>query len=327
MNKQFIKKGEKMEKKEKKVEKEKKLNTTEKTKKVATKTTRKTTKKAETKTTTKAKEKATKTKTTETKATKKTKTRKEEFDSILEKIREMSDAIELHTSVKKAVSKEEVDNTYLKYIENSLEDKLFDDVKFDKINSNILLEVICPDLVNIENFEIDKLEIADIGSHFEEEDNYIDKICTYDNNFICLFGVNEENNDKVIKYEQRKFSRLDIIEAISKKIEQGKTVQMEQYDEYYIIKDTNGTKVFSERKMTSLIKMEDTMFDKIKSKLTSLFKINLFTKKKSLPNVELIYDTNPNRFKNFKHSSKVDAKNRMKTLLTKERETIRNASN
>ena len=37
------------------------------------------------------------------------KTRKEEFDAILEKIKKMSEAIELHTNVKDAVSKEEVD--------------------------------------------------------------------------------------------------------------------------------------------------------------------------------------------------------------------------
>lgn len=254
------------------------------------------------------------------------KKRKEEFDSILEKIKKMSDAIELHTNVKKAVSKEEVDNNYLNYVENSLEDKLFNDVKFDKIKSKILLEVVCPNLVNIENFKIEKLEITDIGSHFEEQDNYIDKICIYDNKFICLFGVDEQNSDKVIKYEPRKFSRIDIVEAIYEKLGQGKIARLEQYDEYYVVKDISGIKVFSERKLTSLMKIEDTMFDKIKHKLTSLFTITLFTKKKCIPNVELIYDTNPNRFKNFKQSSKVDAKNRMKVLLTKEREITRNAN-
>lgn len=96
------------------------------------------------------------------------KKRKEEFDSILEKIKKMSEAIELHSHVKEAVSKEEIDGNYLKYIENSLEDKLFNDAKFDKIKSKVLLEVVCPELINIEHFEIQKLEIADIGSHFQQ---------------------------------------------------------------------------------------------------------------------------------------------------------------
>lgn len=254
------------------------------------------------------------------------KARKEEFDSILEKIKKMSEAIQLHTNVKDAVSKEEVDNNYLKYIENSLEDKLFNDAKFDKIKSKVLLEVVCPDLVNIENFEIEKLEIEDIGSHFEELENYIDKICTYDNKFVCLFGINENNPEKVIKYEPRKFSRLDMIEAICAMLEEGKTAQMEQYDEYYVVTNETGLKVFSERKIVSLIKIEETVFDKIKDKLTSLFTLNMFNKKKIMPNIKLVYDTNENRFDNFEYESKLSAKKRMKALLQKEREVTRNTA-
>ena len=255
------------------------------------------------------------------------KARKEEFDRILEKIKKMSEAIELHTNVKEAVSKEEVDNSYLKYIENSLEDKFFCDAKFDKIRSKELLEVVCPDLENIENVEIDKLEIEDIGSHFEEQENYIDKICTYDGKFICLFGVNETNPEKVLKYEARKFTRTDMIEAICEKLEEGKSAQMEQYDEYYVVTDENGLKVFSERKITALLKVEETIFDKMKNKLAELFNKRLFTKKKYLPNIELVYDSNPNRFKDFKHTSKIDAKSRMKVLLNKEREITRSTNN
>ena len=254
------------------------------------------------------------------------KARKEEFDSILEKIKKMSEAIELHTNVKDAVSKEEVDNNYLKYVENSLEDKLFCDAKFDKIRSNVLLEVVCPDLANIENFDIQKLEITDIGSHMEENEKYIDKICTYDGKFICLFGVNENNTEKVIKYEQRKFSRVDMIEAICKKLEGQKTMQIEQYDEYYVVKEENSIKVFSERKEMALLKVEETIFDKMKNKLMDLFNKKVFAKKKYLPNIELIYDSNPNRFKDFKTSSKVEAKSRMKILLTKERKVTRNTN-
>ena len=250
---------------------------------------------------------------------------KEEFDNILSKIKKMSDAVELHENVKKAVSEDKVDNNYLKYIENSLEDKLFCDAKFDKIRSKILLEVVCPDLVKFENFEIEKLEITTIGSHFEELDNYIDKICTYDNKFVCLFGVNENNPEKVIKYEPRKFSRQDMVEAICSKLEDGNVAQMEQYDEYYVVTDNNGLKVFSERKIVALMKIEETVFDKIKGKISSLFS-NMFSKKKCMPNIKLVYDTNPNRFENFEHTSKVDAKSRMKVLLQKEREITRNTN-
>lgn len=250
------------------------------------------------------------------------KTKKEEFDDILAKIEKMSEAVELHENVKKAVTENKVDSNYLKYIENSIEDKFFCDAKFDKISPKVLIEVVCPDLVNIENFEIEKLEIETIGSHFEELDNYIDKICTYDEKFVNLFGIKENCQEKAIKYEPRKFSRLDMIEAICSKLGEGDVAQMEQYDEYYVVTDEHGLKVFSERKIVALVKVEETMFDKIKSRL-SLFFTNRFTKKKYMPNIKIVYDTNPNRFENFEHTSKIDAKNRMKVLLQKEREITR----
>ena len=114
-----------------------------------------------------------------------------------------------------------------------------------------------------------------------------------------------------------------MIDAICQKLEEGKTVKMEQYDEYYVVTEGDSLKVFSERKNVSLVKLEETIFDKMKNKLSTIFKINFFSKKKGLPNIDIVYDNNANRLKNFKHTSKIDAKNRMKTLLTKEREITR----
>lgn len=253
--------------------------------------------------------------------------KKDEFDGILEKIKKMSEAVELHNNVKKAVSENEVDDNYLKYIENSLEDKLFNDAKFDKIKSKVLIEVVCPELINIENFEIEKLEITDISSHYEEIENYIDKICLYDGKFVCMFGINERNAEDVLKYEARKFIRADMLEAIMKKVSNDKISKMEQYDEYYVITTDEGIKVYSERKATALLKMEETIFDKIKNKLNSLFNNTVFAKNKYLPKIDLIYDANQNRLKNFKTGSKVDAKKRMKVLLNSERELTRSTEN
>ena len=253
--------------------------------------------------------------------------KKEQFDDILEKIKKMSEAVELHENVKKAVSDKEVDDNYLKYIENSLEEKLFNDVKFDKLKSKVLIEVVCPELVNIENFEIEKLEIIDISSHYEEIENYIDKVCLYDNKFICMFGVNERNQEDVLKYESRKFIRADMIEAIMNKVGNGKISKIEQFDEYYVVLTEEGVKIYSERKSTALLKLEETFFDKLKTKLTSLFTITLFAKKKYLPKIDIIFDSNQNRFKDFKTTSKVDAKKRMKQLLKNEREITRSTDN
>ena len=263
----------------------------------------------------------------ETESEEKTQTKKDEFDSILDKIKKMSDAVELHTNVKKAVSDNEVDNNYLKYIENSLEDKLFNDAKFDKIKSKVLIEVVCPELINIENFEIGKLEITDVSSHYEEIENYIDKICLYDGKFVCMFGVNERNAEDVIKYEARKFIRADMLEAIMKKVSNDKISKMEQYDEYYVLTTDEGIKIYSERKATALLKMEESIFDKIKSKISALINAASFSKSKYLPKIDLIFDTNQNRLKNFKTGSKVDAKKRMKVLLNSERELTRSTEN
>ena len=79
-------------------------------------------------------------------------------------------------------------------------------------------------------------------------------------------------------------------------------------------------------KILSLTKVEETIFDKLKNKLTALFNNNLFAKRKYLPNMELIYDNNQNRFKDFKTTSKVDAKKRMKVLLMRERKVTRNVN-
>lgn len=248
------------------------------------------------------------------------KSTKEQFEEILEKIKKMSEAIKLHSEVKEAASKEEVDYNYLRYIENSLEDKLFDDANIKGIMPKILLEVVCPDLTNIENFEVNKLQIETIGTHFEENENYIDKICIYDNKLVSVFGISEIHPDKVLKYDSRKFARADMIEAIQEQYEEGKKIQLYQYDEYYICVENERVKVFSERKITALVKIQETIFDKIKFKLS-----NMLTKRKCVPNLELVYDSNPNRINDFKHKSKFDAKIRMKALLNKEREITREA--
>ena len=253
--------------------------------------------------------------------------KKDEFDKILEKIKKMSEAVELHDNVKKAVSDNEVDDNYLRYIENSLEEKLFNDAKFDKVKSKILIEVVCPELTGIENFNIEKLEILDVSSHFEEIENYIDKVCAYDGKFICMFGINERNSENVIKYESRKFIRADMLEAITNKVGNTKISKIEQFDEYYVVNFEEGFKIYSERKSTALVKLEETIFDKIKSKFSALFTKTLFSKKKYLPNIDVIYDSNQNRFKDLKVSSKVNAKKRMEVLLNSEREIVRNSNN
>lgn len=251
------------------------------------------------------------------------KKKKEEFDDILENVKNISEALELHQKVKNAVLNEEIDMNYLKYVENTLEDKLFNDAKFDKILPKVLLEVVCPELTKIEKFDVAKLEIENIGSHFEEQENYIDKICIYDGKLISVFGICESNPEKTIKYETRKFSRVDMVEAVKAKYEEEELVQLYQYDEYYIGVEKDRIKVFSERKIYALVKVEETVFDKIKSRFSSLFTTNLFTKKKYYPNIDLVYDSNPNRLKDLKVKSKFDAKSRMKALLNKEREVTR----
>lgn len=247
------------------------------------------------------------------------KNKKEQFEEKLAKMQDMSEAIELHQNVKEAVQKEEIDYNYLRYIENSLEDKLFDGINTQGIMPKVLLEVICPDLAKIDKFNINNLQIENIGSHFEEQENYIDKICVYDNKLISVFGINEMHPNRYIKYEPRKFSRVDMINAIRAKYKEGQTITLYQYDEYYICIEKEKIKAFSERKITALVKVQETIFDRIKEKISSMFT----NKKKMYPDLELVYDSNPDRITEFKHKSKLYAKNRMRLLLNRERELTR----
>lgn len=249
--------------------------------------------------------------------------KKDELEAILFDVKNISEAINLHNLAKKEFSNGQIDVNYLKYIENSLEDKIFNDSKFDNIVSKILLELVCPDLEKIKDFNIKNLEILTIGNHIEEDKSYIDKICIYNNKIINLFKINEINPQKASKIENRKFTREDMINAVRGQYEEGKKIQMYQYDEYYIGIEENRIKVFKEKKITALIKMEETAFDKIKSKLSLLLNQNIFNKKRFLPTLELVYDTNPNRFNNIETHSKLSAMKRMKSLLSKERSITR----
>ena len=247
---------------------------------------------------------------------------KDQFEDILTKIKQMSEAIELHDNVKEAVDKKEVDYNYLRYIEKSLEEKLFENANVKEIMPKVLLEIICPGLVGIEEFDSSKLQIENIGSHFEEQENYIDKICLYNNKLICVFGISEMHPNKVLKYEPRKFSRVDMINAIKEYYKEGQKINLFQYDEYYIcIEENNDLKVFSERKVTALVKVQETIFDKIKEKLSKIF-----AKKKKGIDLNIVYDSTRNRLLDINQSSKFDAKNRMKLLLNREREIINEQS-
>lgn len=248
---------------------------------------------------------------------------KEKLEEKLEQVKKIEDGISLYEEAKVALKKEEIDENYYKYLENSLEGKFFCDVEFDKICSNILLEVVCPELLKIEDYDSSLLEIRTIGSHYEELTNYIDKICTYGKDFVCLFGINETNAKKYIKYNKRKFSRSDMIEAVKSHLEANTDVNLSQYDEYYVVEEEDSLKVFSERKIVSLVKVEETIFDKIKCKFANIFNKSIFNKRRYLPNVDLIFETNGNRLDKIEIESKIDAKSRMKMLLNAERKETR----
>lgn len=257
---------------------------------------------------------------------------KDSFEQRLAKLKTLKEAIALNKEVKEAVENKEIDENYMKYIRNTIENQFFRDTKFDKISTKLLIEQICPRIVKLlkdenESADMEQLVIDDIGEHFEGQIHYMDKICIYKNHLVCLFGVRDTNRDDTIIYEKRKFSREDRIEAVKAKYEEGKEVELEQYDEYYLGIEPDRIKVFSERKMVALAPIEETPFDKIKNKLTKIFSNSLFShKKKILPHLDLVYDTNPNRWKNFENHSKTDAKVRMKFLLAREREQTRNVN-
>ena len=129
-------------------------------------------------------------------------TKKELLEEKLEKVKTIADATVSYTEMKEALENKEIEEEYARYFINTLEDKIFYDAKFDKISPKVLLEVICPRLIDIEDFQLEKLAIEEIGNHLEEQENYLDKICTYEHKLICLFGVNEKKPEEMIIYEK-----------------------------------------------------------------------------------------------------------------------------
>ena len=83
-------------------------------------------------------------------------TKKELLEEKLEKVKTIADATVSYTEMKEALENKEIEEEYARYFINTLEDKIFYDAKFDKISPKVLLEVICPRLIDIENFQLEK---------------------------------------------------------------------------------------------------------------------------------------------------------------------------
>ena len=255
---------------------------------------------------------------------------KDKIDNKLNHIRNMNDDANIYIQAKSLYKENVIDASFFKYVINTLEDKVFDDVSYDKMNAQMLLENVCIPLKNVSNFKIEYLKIDTIGKHLNDENVlYEDKIITYNNVFVNIVSIEERNKFSFVRMRPMKFVRKEIVEALKEKYENGEEVQVSQYNTYLVVQARKHLKIYVKKQTKALATIHESIFDKIKAKIAMFLEKNPITKKKYLPELQLIYDSNPSRIHEIKtkNKSKNYAKNRMKVLLESERKITRSVSN
>lgn len=282
-------------------------------------------------------------KTEEIEEVKVVKTKKIELDEFLENSKDLKSAIEIYQRARKALKKEEISKQDLKYIEQQIKEKYFSDSKYEDLNTNILMK-IAKYSKEVEKFNIDDIRLIDFGIQ-QREKSMNEFLYMYNGQFISLFGVDINNDNKIRTYDFKKYIRQEFLQAVREcikaekikiykksklpldDIEQDiKKIRIQQYEDYFVVFDEQGIQIYREKPIVALVAVEHATFDKIKNKLSCIFKINLFKNKnqKYLPNMIKIYDDN--KFKEVDEkelNSKEDAKNRMKSVLLQDRVATR----
>lgn len=254
---------------------------------------------------------------------------KDKIDNKLNRIKNMNDVANIYIQAKSLYKENVIDESFFKYVINTLEDKVFDDVSYDKMNAQMLLENVCIPLKNVSNFRIENLKIDTIGRHLNDNILYEDKIITYNNVFVNIVNIDERNKLSFVRMRPMKFVRKEIAEALKERYENGEEVQVSQYNTYLVVQASRHLKIYVKKQTKALATIHESFFDKIKAKIAMFLEKNPITKKKYLPELQLIYDSNPSRIHELraKNKSKNYAKNRMKVLLESERKITRSVSN
>lgn len=267
-------------------------------------------------------------------------TKKMELDEALENSKDLKSAMDIYLKAKKALKKDEISKQDLNYIKQQIKEIYFSNTKYEDLNTNVLLR-IARLAINEENFDMDNIRLIDFGEQQRENKSIHEYLYMYNGRFISIFGVDEKNDNKVVSYDFKKYMRQEFIQSVreSIKVEKNKIyrknklpqeeieqeiqkIKILQYEDYYVVFDTQGIQIYREKPIVALVAVEHAKFDKIKNKLSCIFKMSLFKNKnqKFLPNMIKIYDDN--KFKEIEEkelNSKDDAKNRMKSVLLHDR--------
>ena len=246
---------------------------------------------------------------------------KDRLDNMLQSAQKLSDYSTVYNYALKTFSENIIDLNFMKYVENTIEDKLYTESEFDRINTLMLLEIACNEIKDVEDFSSRKMRIENVKKYGSTRD----VIVLYDDKVVGMYSLEGGRNGDYEKINPMKFVKKEYIDGIKQKYTKDKDAKVNQYSDYFVITEEKHIKVFVPKQdETSLAKVEETVIDKIRNRIAKFIDNNVLTKRKYLPELVLAYDSNPNRIKTIKTAkSKSAAKDRMKVLLDSERELTR----
>lgn len=262
------------------------------------------------------------------------KTFEEKFDEKIDSLKRDSniDRIEyLYYALESACKNDEISKQYFKYATQYITDNYCDKMQGMQLTLKVILEKVVKDVKNsgVENIDLSKINVLNIGSHIKSDKIIQDVICIYDGKFISIFGIYVDDESQVEEFEKQTYILPNMMNSIKRYIEDGVKADIEKYEDYYIVKndEENGYRIqiYKEKNETALMTIEENKFEKIKAKLFNFFGIG---KKKFLTNMEKLYDTDASILEDILQTRKTkeNAKNRMKVLLEAERK-IRKSAN
>ncbi|MDO5557021.1 MAG: hypothetical protein Q4G05_02080 [Clostridia bacterium] len=245
---------------------------------------------------------------------------KDNLEQNLEEVNNYSELIKLYREANLCLKKKKLINQDIIYIEQQIRNKFFNSEVFDKYSTKVILKQIVAYVKDIEDFDESKLSLIEVGETVEETRTLQDVACLYEEKFVSLFGILKDDYNLSKKYNLKKYMKPNFFEVVKSKSNKGEC-KIEQYGDYFILKESDRLCIYKEKPITALVNVEQTAFDKMKLKLMSFFDKNIFTRNKFLPNMMEVYNTN--KLKQFdldaSTTSKSKAKNRMKNVLIGDR--------
>lgn len=235
----------------------------------------------------------------------------------IENIKDLSEAITIYHEMKEKKERQEIDVAFFNYVLKQIESQFLEELL--GISSIVFLELIIPKLqeknININQIDFSVLQVIELNNPNQEEKDVQGKVCTYDGDFIALFGIYKQNQDKYVQYDIEEissdFSKLKRYHGFTL------LARTMKISDYYIISDGEKTKVFLKEEPLALVVVSDSFVGKMREKLTDVFKKVIPVLNPEVANYKLIYNSSDKHDEKIK-TGKAGYK-RMHNVLNKDR--------